>query len=225
MPKTAAPAPQLLTREQEQLVKKWIPLARGIVNKQVGGDKAEQLSRALWALAKAARSFDPSRKITFQALATCAIKRALIDCHRAAARHAGAVELKDHHIGNAGPAPKWTPPPDPKERRIRAPGLSSRSIRRRAAEQGWSRPRGRGRILDGEALLRILTPNPKIPTTQLARALGVSRFLFYRCAENGQLLARMRELATVRIFGHGATPDRTATGSQSPSSAPAPIWR
>lgn len=229
MPKAKSP-PRMLTREQERLVERWMPLARSMVAKCEGGDKAEQLSKAMWGLKKAAQAFDPQRRYTFQALATRAIATGLIDCHRAQKRHAGNVELEEHHMGQAPedellpPAKAWTPPPDPQERRIRAPGLSSRSIRRRAKEQGWARPRGRGRALDGQALLRVLQPNPRISTAQLARALGLHRRTLSR-GKNGQLLARMRELARVRIFDHDETRNRTAAQGEGPRAASAPRWR
>lgn len=222
--------PPLLTPAQEKLVKKWIPLAYGIVAKQVGGDRAEQLSRALWGLAKFARRYDPARGYSEQALATRAVRTAMIDCHRAAARHLNNVELQDHHLGAMAqgeqlePPPKWTPPPDAAESRVRAPGLSRRSIQRRAKEQGWARPRGGQPRLDGQSLLRILDKHPRLSTTALARSLGVHRNIFHRCSANRQLLARCRELAKVRIFGHVETRDRASTPHKGPGTSAAQSW-
>lgn len=225
--------PRLLTPVQELLVKKWMPLAYGIVNKQVGGDKAEQLSRALWALTKFARLYDASKGYSEQALATRAIGSAMIDCHRAAARHLGNVELKDHHLSDteqplAPPPPKWEPPADEPDRKVRAAGQSARSLHARAKEQGWARRQGRPRALDGQSLLRILDTDPHISTTALALSLGVHRNLFHRCSENRKLLARCRELACVRIFGHGGTRkagDRATSAGQTARPAAAQVWR
>lgn len=222
-------ADRMLTRDQEKLVEKWMPLARGVVAKQVGGDKAEQWSRALWALTKFARLYDPAKGYSEQALATRALSSAMIDCHRAAARHAGTVELKDHHLSDTEPAlspppPEWTPPEDEPERKIRAPGMSPRSIQTRAKEQGWNRPQGRPRVLDAQSLLRLLNSNPRIKTAALARSLGVRRTIFYNCPENRRLLARCRELARVRIFCHGTQPDRATQAGHGQSKGTAPRW-
>lgn len=190
-----------LTKEQSALAGRWIPLARKIVAKHATSatEFTEMFSAAQWALCKAARSYDAAKGYTFQALATRAITNACIDEHRR--RKHCHVELKEHHVGSLEPAKPWTPPSAPEERRIRPPGMSARSIRRRAKEQGWERPRGRPPALDTQALARALACGKYQSVRELAAALGLHRRTLSR-GKNGQLLRRLSSALGVRIFGN-----------------------
>ncbi len=230
MPK-AKSSPPMLTKAQDALVAKWMPLARKLVAKCETGDKADQLSYAMWGLAKFARRFDPTKGYSEMALASRAIGTGLIDCHRAAKRHAGNVELQDHHLGAMAqgellpPPPKWTPPPDPNQRRrTREPGQSERTRQRMAKRAGNAARPGRGRALDGPALLMILTANRNISTAELARSLGVHRNTLTNRPQNRQLLARCRQHAAARIFDHAKVSSRAPRPGQAPRAAAPPRW-
>lgn len=223
-------APRLLTPAQELLVAKWMPLARKLVAKCEGAtDPDELLSKAMWGLCKFARLYDPSRGYSEQALATRAIGTGLLDAHRSAKRHLANVELEDHHLGQAPeqellpPARAWISPPDPVERRVRAAGMSERSLQTRAREQGYGRPQGRPQALDGQSLLRILDSDPRIKTAELARRLGLSDRMF-RAEQNRKLLARCREMARRAYIGHVQATDRTPGQGKSPSIGAAQSW-
>ncbi len=78
------PSDAPLTEPQRQLAAQWMPLLYKIVAKhtQSAADRADLVSGLQLALMRAARSFDPRRGFTFQALATRALNNAVIDVRR-----------------------------------------------------------------------------------------------------------------------------------------------
>ena len=205
-----------LTKDQAALAAQWLRLARKITAKH-GLDE----DVAYEAVCRAARGFDPAKGWTMQAWATAIINNACIDEHRK--KKAVLVPLEDYHVGGHAPAPAWTPPADVPERPVRAAGMSARSLRRRAKEQGWSRPRGRPQVLDRHALAQALASHKGRPLSEVARDLGVGLRTLYDCAGNGQKLSRLRGGHIARTFG-GASTNRPAPASADPGPRDAPRW-
>lgn len=220
-----------LTKPQQELAARWLPLARKVAAKH-GVD----LGVTLEGLCKAARGYKPESGWTFQALATRVLTNAAIDelrkkrhvellpfeesLHSPAQGHANILGEAE---GLPEPVRPWTPPPDPVKRKPRRVGTSARSVRRRAAAAGQARPAGRPAVLDPCALYRVLVARPGITNRALAEALGLHRNTLRGGTKNGHLLCRLRVLARVRIFGNGKTPDRAPPAGAGPSTPAAAL--
>lgn len=220
-----------LTEQQQALAARWVPLAR-----KVAAHHGVDLGVTLEAVCRAARGYDTSRGWTMQAWATRILTNACIDelrkkrhiellpfdesLHSAAA---GCTDIMGERDSLPEPVRPWTPPPDVPERKLRPPGTSARSVRRRAAAAGQARPIGRPAVLDPRALYRVLVARPGIANRALAEALGLHRNTLRRGTKNGQLLRRLRVLARVRIFGNGKTPDRAPPAGAGPSTPAAAL--
>jgi len=178
-----------LTKEQAAWAVQYLPLARSLARKH----KIEDQTVFYEVICKAARSYDLTKKISFQALLTRSCANAAIDIWRKGPDRL-IVGVKPELLDVAeiaAPVNDWTPPPDVPEKRIRAPGMSVRSIQRRAKEQGWAAKPGRPRVLDDATVLKLLLAGKSQADAQ--RALGVSRDTIRRiCLKNRQTLKQMR---------------------------------
>jgi len=178
-----------LTKEQAAWAVQYLPLARSLVRKH----KFEDQTVFYEVICKAARSYDLSKKISFQTLLTRSCANAAIDIWRKGPdRLVVGVKPELLDISEiAAPVNDWTPPEDAPERKIRAPGMGKRSIQRRAKEQGWASNKGRPRVLDDATIIKLLMAGKSVSDAQ--RALGVSRDTIRRiCLKNRQTLKQMR---------------------------------
>jgi len=177
-----------LTTEQAAWAAQYLPLARSLARKH----KFEDQTVFYEVICKAARSYDLTKKISFQALLTRSCANAAIDIWRKKDRLVVGVKPELLDIAEiAVPVNDWTPPPDAPERKIRAPGMGERSIQRRAKEQGWAAKRGRPRVLDDATAIKLLMAGKSLSAAQ--RALGVSRDTIRRiCLKNRQTIKRVR---------------------------------
>jgi len=178
-----------LTPAQQKWAAQYLPLARGLAKKYKFDDQTVFYE----VICKAARSYDLSKKISFQALLTRSCANAAIDIWRKGPdRLVVGVKPELLDISEiAAPVNDWTPPPDVPERKIRAPGMGKRSLQMRAREQGWGRPRGRPRVLDDATVLKLLLAGKSQADAQ--RALGVCvRTVRDRCAKTRQTLKVLR---------------------------------
>lgn len=178
-----------LTKEQAAWAVQYLPLARSLARKHKFDDQTVFYET----ICKAARSYDLTKKISFQALLTRSCANAAIDIWRKGPDRL-VVGVKPELLDVAEiavPVNDWTPPPDVAERKIRAPGMGERSIQRRAKEQGWSSKQGRPRVLDDATIIKLLMAGKSMSDAQ--RALGVSRDTIRRiCLKNRQTLKQMR---------------------------------
>jgi len=178
-----------LTKEQAAWAVQYLPLARSLARKH----KFEDQTVFYEVICKAARSYDLSKKISFQALLTRSCANAAIDIWRKGPDRL-VVGVKPELLDVAEiaiPVNGWTPPDDAPERKIRAPGMGERSIQRRAKEQGWASNKGRPRVLDDATIIKLLMAGKSVSDAQ--RALGVSRDTIRRiCLKNRQTLKQLR---------------------------------
>ena len=179
-----------LTPAQQKWAAQYLPLARGLAKKY----KFDDVTVFYEAICKAARGYDESKGYTFRALLTRACHNAAIDMWRKKAVPL-VVGCKPEQLEVSEVQPivntSWTPPPDVPERKIRAPGMSVRSIQRRAKEQGWAARPGRPRVLDDATVLKLLLAGKSQADAQ--RALGVCvRTVRDRCAKTRQTLKVLR---------------------------------
>jgi DNA-directed RNA polymerase specialized sigma24 family protein len=179
-----------LTPAQQKWAAQYLPLARGLAKKY----KFDDVTVFYEAICKAARGYDESKGYTFRALLTRACRNAAIDMWRKKADPL-VVGCKPEQLEVSEVQPivntSWTPPPDVPERKIRAPGMSVRSIQRRAKEQGWAAKPGRPRVLDDATVLKLLLAGKSQADAQ--RALGVCvRTVRDRCAKTRQTLKVLR---------------------------------
>jgi DNA-directed RNA polymerase specialized sigma24 family protein len=178
-----------LTPAQQKWAAQYLPLARGLAKKY----KFDDVTVFYEVICKAARSYDLSKKISFQALLTRSCANAAIDIWRKGPDRL-VVGVKPELLDVAEiavPVNDWTPPPDVAERKIRAPGMGERSIQRRAKEQGWASKQGRPRVLDDATVIKLLMAGKSVSDAQ--RALGVSRDTIRRiCLKNRQTLKQLR---------------------------------
>lgn len=177
-----------LTTEQAAWAVQYLPLARSLARKHKFDDQTVFYE----VICKAARSYDLSKKISFQALLTRSCANAAIDIWRKKDRLVVGVKPELLDIAEiAVPVNDWTPPPDAPERKIRAPGMGERSIQRRAKEQGWASKQGRPRVLDDATIIKLLMAGKSVSAAQ--RALGVSRDTIRRiCLKNRQTIKLVR---------------------------------
>lgn len=178
-----------LTQEQAAWAVQYLPLARSLARKH----KFEDQTVFYEVICKAARSYDLTKKISFQALLTRSCANAAIDIWRKGPdRLVVGVKAELLDVAEiAVPVNDWTPPEDEPERKIRAPGMGERSIQRRAKEQGWSLKQGRPRVLDDATVIKLLMAGKSVSDAQ--RALGVSHDTIRRiCRKNRQTLNRLR---------------------------------
>ena len=179
-----------LTPAQQKWAAQYLPLARSLAKKY----KFDDVTVFYEAICKAARGYDESKGYTFRALLTRACHNAAIDMWRKKADPL-VVGCKPEQLEVSEVQPivntSWTPPPDAPERKIRAPGMSVRSIQRRAKEQGWAAKPGRPRVLDDATVLKLLLAGKSQADAQ--RALGVCvRTVRDRCAKTRQTLKVLR---------------------------------
>jgi len=178
-----------LTTEQAAWAVQYLPLARSLARKH----KFEDQTVFYEVICKAARSYDLTKKISFQALLTRSCANAAIDIWRKGPDRL-VVGVKPELLDVAKiavPVNDWTPPPDAPERKIRAPGMGKRSLQMRAREQGWGRPRGRPRVLDDATVIKMLLAGKSQADAQ--RGFGVSiRTLRRMCAKNRKTLKVLR---------------------------------
>ena len=177
-----------LTKEQAAWAVQYLPLARSLARKH----KFEDQTVFYEVICKAARSYDLSKKISFQALLTRSCANAAIDIWRKGPDRL-VVGVKPELLDVAEiavPVNDWTPPPDEPERKIRAPGMGKRSLQMRAKEQGYARPRGRPRVLDDATVLKLLLVGRT--SAEVMRALGVSRETIRRICQFNRKLIKQR---------------------------------
>lgn len=178
-----------LTKEQAAWAVQYLPLARSLARKH----KFEDQTVFYEVICKAARSYDLTKKISFQALLTRSCANAAIDIWRKGPDRL-VVGVKPELLDVAeiaAPVNDWTPPEDVPERKIRAPGMGERSIQRRAKEQGWASNKGRPRVLDDATIIKLLMSGRSVSDAQ--RALGISRDTIRRiCLKNRQTLKQLR---------------------------------
>ena len=178
-----------LTKEQAAWAVQYLPLARSLAKKHKFDDQTVFYET----ICKAARSYDLTKKLSFQALLTRSCANAAIDIWRKGPDRL-VVGVKPELLDVAEitvPVNDWTPPPDVAERKIRAPGMGERSIQRRAKEQGWASKQGRPRVLDDATIIKLLMAGKSVSDAQ--RALGVSRDTIRRiCLKNRQTIKRVR---------------------------------
>ncbi len=178
-----------LTKEQAAWAVQYLPLARSLARKH----KFEDQTVFYEVICKAARSYDLTKKISFQALLTRSCANAAIDIWRKGPDRL-VVGVKPELLDVAEiavPINDWTPPEDLPERKIRAPGMGKRSLQMRAREQGWGRPRGRPRVLDDATVLKLLFAGRT--SAEAMRALGVSRETIRKiCQTNRKTLKVLR---------------------------------
>jgi DNA-directed RNA polymerase specialized sigma24 family protein len=179
-----------LTPAQQKWAAQYLPLARSLAKKY----KFDDVTVFYEAICKAARGYDESKGYTFRALLTRACHNAAIDMWRKKADPL-VVGCKPEQLEVSEVQPivntSWMPPPDVPERKIRAPGMSVRSIQRRAKEQGWAAKPGRPRVLDDATVLKLLLAGKSQADAQ--RALGVCvRTVRDRCAKTRQTLKVLR---------------------------------
>ena len=178
-----------LTKEQAAWAVQYLPLARSLAKKY----KFDDVTVFYEVICKAARSYDLSKKISFQALLTRSCANAAIDIWRKGPDRL-VVGVKPELLDVAEiavPVNDWTPPPDEPDRKIREPGMGKRSLQMRAREQGWGRPRGRPRVLDDATVLKLLLVGRT--SAEVMRALGVSRETIRRiCQFNRKLIKQRR---------------------------------
>jgi len=178
-----------LTKEQAAWAAQYLPLARSLARKH----KFEDQTVFYEVICKAARSYDLSKKISFQALLTRSCANAAIDIWRKGPdRLVVGVKAELLDVAEiAVPVNDWTPPEELPERKIRAPGMGKRSLQMRAREQGWGRPRGRPRVLDDATVIKMLLAGKSQADAQ--RGFGVSiRTLRRMCAKNRKTLKVLR---------------------------------
>ena len=178
-----------LTKEQAAWAVQYLPLARSLARKHKFDDQTVFYE----VICKAARSYDLTKKISFQALLTRSCANAAIDIWRKGPDRL-VVGVKPELLDVAEiavPVNDWTPPPDVPARKIRAPGMSVRSIQRRAKEQGWAAKPGRPRVLDDATVLKLLLAGKS--QADACRALGVCReTIRSRCLKNRQTIKALR---------------------------------
>lgn len=178
-----------LTKEQAAWAVQYLPLARSLARKH----KFEDQTVFYEVICKAARSYDLTKKISFQALLTRSCANAAIDIWRKGPdRLVVGVKAELLDVAEiAVPVNDWTPPEELPERKIRAPGMGKRSLQMRAREQGWGRPRGRPRVLDDATVIKMLLAGKSQADAQ--RGFGVSiRTLRRMCAKNRKTLKVLR---------------------------------
>ena len=179
-----------LTPAQQKWAAQYLPLARSLAKKY----KFDDVTVFYEAICKAARGYDESKGYTFRALLTRACHNAAIDMWRKKADPL-VVGCKPEQLEVSEVQPivniSWTPPPDVPEPKIRAPGMSVRSIQRRAKEQGWAARPGRPRVLDDATVLKLLLAGKS--QADARRALGVCReTIRSRCLKTRQTLKVLR---------------------------------
>ncbi len=177
-----------LTKEQAAWAVQYLPLARSLARKHKFDDQTVFYE----VICKAARSYDLTKKISFQALLTRSCANAAIDIWRKGPDRL-VVGVKPELLDIAEiavPVNDWTPPPDAPERKIRAPGMGKRSLQMRAREQGWGRPRGRPRVLDDATVLKLLFAGRT--SAEAMRALGVSRETIRKICQFNRKLIKQR---------------------------------
>jgi DNA-directed RNA polymerase specialized sigma24 family protein len=177
-----------LTKEQAAWAVQYLPLARSLARKHKFDDQTVFYE----VICKAARSYDLSKKISFQALLTRSCANAAIDIWRKGPDRL-VVGVKPELLDVAKiavPVNDWTPPEELPERKIRAPGMGKRSLQMRAKEQGYARPRGRPRVLDDATVLKLLLVGRT--SAEVMRALGVSRETIRTICANNRKLIKQR---------------------------------
>jgi len=192
-----------LTKEQAAWAVQYLPLARSLARKH----KFEDQTVFYEVICKAARSYDLSKKISFQALLTRSCANAAIDIWRKGPdRLVVGVKPELLDISEiAAPVSDWTPPLDVSERKIRAPGMGKRSLQMRAKEQGYARPRGRPRVLDDATVLKLLFAGRT--SAEAMRALGVSRETIRKICQTNRKTLEVLRSSRKRIDKRGQMAD------------------